>query len=93
MTEQLTPRDDVMGTDTPPDGWTSVAVPPELREQLEDRIEGTEFESPDAYVTFVLETLLTLLEEPPDDDPTEVTDSETAVPPGLEHRLETLGYL
>jgi len=76
-----------------PDGTNdiTITIPRSVATVIEDRIDGTDFESTDAYVTFVLEQLLLELgrngtKESTDDHASESSES-------VEDRLESLGYL
>lgn len=66
----------------------AVDIPPELQTQLEARIEGTDFESLDAYVRFVLETIVA-----ESDASSETSTEQEEMNPELETRLEDLGYM
>ncbi|WP_128476573.1 CopG family transcriptional regulator [Halorussus pelagicus] len=64
----------------------SIELPPEIHQQCASRIEGTEFESVDEYVTFVLEVLF----EQEDDSR---TVEQHANDEAMKERLESLGYM
>ena len=59
-------------------------------EQCEARIEGTEFESVEQYVQFVMETVIA--SDDRDADIRDDSDSDVAVSPDVEDRLASLGY-
>jgi len=64
----------------------AVSIPASVYKQLERRVSVTEFDSVDAYVTFVLEELLVNLET--------TDDAESAVgEEEMKSRLRALGYL
>ncbi len=74
-----------MGTE-PSDGakTRTITLPKELVRAIEARIEGSAFESPDAFVTFVLARLL---EEPGAAGFSEEDERQ------LKERLRSLGYI
>lgn len=77
-----------------PDGVGPVRLPDHVRWEVADRIQDTEFDSVDEYVTFVMESLLRELDERDGgvDDPAEHgNDSENS--DALRDRLESLGYV
>lgn len=59
---------------------SSVEIPSEVEERIQRRVEQTEFDSVDEYVSFVLVNLLDEIEDAPADEE-------------LEERLKSLGYL
>jgi hypothetical protein len=63
----------------------TITLTPELRAACEQAIEGTEFQSVEAYVQFVLREVVT----EPDAGAAESADR----PAGTEDQLEALGYL
>jgi len=64
----------------------AVSIPASVYKQLERRVSVTEFDSVDAYATFVLEELLVNLET--------TDDAESAVgEEEMKSRLRALGYL
>lgn len=75
----------------------SIEIPASTAAAITERVEGTEFETVDEYVTAALEQLLDQLHrhdsgdgyESSTDDATENRDTEESV----ETRLESLGYL
>lgn len=70
-------------------GDTEIRLPAELVEQCESRIEGTEFESVEAYVQFTIRAVVDTEDEAP-----EHSDDETGgeVTEDVEDRLASLGY-
>lgn len=72
-----------------------IEIPERTAEQIESRIDGTEFDSVEEYVAVALERLLWELrrhegQSPPDDRGVE---ADTSTDEDLEERLEALGYL
>ena len=81
------------GTNEVPDRTNDVQIriPRSVATAIEDRIEGTDFESADGYVTYVLEALLCELDR---NGPKETTDGDRSeASDTVEDRLESLGYL
>ena len=85
--------------------WT-VTLPATLRSRIDQRLPNTEFDSPEAYVGYVMESLLRELDEQDatdnggldhdgvDADRNEATASDAASnTEAMEERLESLGYL
>jgi hypothetical protein len=75
-----------------------VRLPPDLRAKCERRIEGTNFDSVEEYVQFVMVTLLDADDEgtATDDEGTGAdtrTDTRTDDSDAVTDRLESLGYL
>ena len=69
------------------DELTAVELPAEVVERVDARLPRTEFDSPDAYVAYVLEEVLARVES-------ETTDEfATADEAQVRDRLESLGYL
>jgi Arc/MetJ-type ribon-helix-helix transcriptional regulator len=66
--------------------FTSVSIPKSLAEKIEKRIKGTEFSSISAYITFVLEEVVS--DEEKDDEELSKEDDER-----IKARLRSLGYL
>ena len=64
----------------------AINLPSDLRNELERRIEGTNFDSVEDYATFVLRAVVA-------DDGGDVTESNETDHAELEDRLEDLGYL
>ncbi|QCC49283.1 hypothetical protein [Halobellus limi] len=69
---------------------TQIRLRGELVEQCEARIEGTEFESVEQYVQFVMETVIA--SEDRDADIQHDRGSDAAVSSDVEDRLASLGY-
>jgi len=69
---------------------TEIRLRGEIVEQCEARIEGTEFESVEQYVQFVMETVLASGDR--DVDIRDDRDSDVEVSPDVEDRLASLGY-
>ena len=66
----------------------AIHLPSDLRNELERRIEGTDFDSVEAYATFVLRAVVEDAEDAGDAAPDDDADHDE-----LEDRLEDLGYL
>ncbi|KXB05131.1 CopG family transcriptional regulator [candidate division MSBL1 archaeon SCGC-AAA261O19] len=62
----------------------SVSIPPELFKKIEDRIEGTGFDSVSEYVTYVLREVV---EEEEEEEFSEEDEEK------VKERLRALGYL
>jgi len=71
-------------TTSPPHATRIVLLPEEIVAALEERVQGTSFESVDAFITFVLSRLL---DEPGTAGFTEEEER------GLKERLRSLGYI
>jgi hypothetical protein len=71
-----------------------VRLPPDLQAQCEKRIEGTNFESVEEYVTFVMAAVLDS-DDPAAGSPSRTGDANDSPPRDDEvtDRLESLGYL
>lgn len=67
---------------------TAVELPTPLVDRVDARVERTEFETVDEYVTYVLEEVLGRVEAESDADPDGTVDREE-----VETRLRSLGYL
>lgn len=67
---------------------TTIDIPTELQMKLEARIDGTNFESLEAYVRFILEIVVA-----EGDISSETPTERTNVNAELETRLEDLGYM
>lgn len=65
----------------------SVTISASLFERVENRVNRTDFESPDEYVTFVLEEVLHSVESADDEEQVEIDEAE------VKNRLRSLGYL
>jgi Arc/MetJ-type ribon-helix-helix transcriptional regulator len=68
--------------------YGEVKIPREILRKIEERIKETEFESVDAYVTFVLEEVIKEVDE---EEPDEVLSEEDEKK--VKERLKALGYL
>lgn len=66
---------------------SSVELPHTLVSDIDGRIEGTAFESPGEYITFVLEEVLLELDEVSEPNGDTLDEDE------VEERLQALGYL
>lgn len=62
-------------------------MPTHLRDRVETRLQRTEFETIDEYVTYVLEEVLAHVEDASDDNYESVDERE------VESRLKSLGYI
>ncbi|MFD1600099.1 hypothetical protein [Halobellus rarus] len=69
---------------------TEIRLRGEIVEQCEVRIEGTEFESVEQYVEFVMETVIA--SDDREVDTRDDRDSDREVSPDVEDRLASLGY-
>ncbi len=67
--------------------YTTVEIPQELYEKIEERIQDTEFGSVSEYVTYVLREVLASLEEEEEEVFTEEEEEK------VKERLRALGYL
>lgn len=72
---------------TTQDTLQEIPLPSPLVARIEERLPRTEFDDPGEYATFVLEEVLTQVEESADDEFTSVDRNE------VEARLESLGYV
>jgi len=66
----------------------TLEVPKRIVERIEDRLPRTEWETPEEYVTFVMEEVLYRVEQETEDDDFEPVDEEE-----VKSRLKSLGYL
>lgn len=69
------------------DQMKSVSIPSELYKAIAERIDGTEFNSVEEYVTFVLEEVIK------DDDEEDETPFSEEDEEEVKKRLRALGYL
>jgi hypothetical protein len=69
---------------------TEIRIRGEIAEKCEARIKGTEFESVEQYVQFVMETVIE--GEDRDVGTRDDRDSDAEVSQDVEDRLESLGY-
>ena len=94
MSDRHETQNERTGTGSRADGHWHVQLPDRVVSKIAGRIQRTEFESVDEYVTFAMESLLRELDEQDDSaedhrghgDDAENTDE-------LEERLESLGYM
>jgi len=66
----------------------SLELPNRIVERVESRLPRTEWDTPEEYVTFVLEEVLYHVEQETEDDEFESVDEEE-----VKDRLKSLGYL
>lgn len=66
----------------------SVDLPEHIVERVEARLPRTEWDSPEEYMTYVLEEVLYQVEQETEDDEFEEVDEEE-----VKDRLKSLGYL
>lgn len=66
----------------------SIQLPERIIERVENRLPRTDWDSPEEYITYVLEEVLYRVEKETDDDDFEEIDEEE-----VEDRLRSLGYL
>lgn len=66
----------------------SLELPQRIVERIENRLPRTEWDTPNEYVTFVLEEVLYHVEQATEDDDFEPVDEEE-----VKNRLKSLGYL
>lgn len=66
----------------------SLELPNRIVERVENRLPRTEWETPEEYITFVLEEVLYHVEQETEDDDFESVDEEE-----VKDRLKSLGYL
>lgn len=67
---------------------TALQLPARIVSRVEDRLPRTEFDTPEEYVTFVLEEVLYRVEKETADDDFEAVDEDE-----VRDRLKSLGYL
>lgn len=67
-----------------------LSIPDDLADRIDSRVQHTNFESSDAYATYVLSEVLTRVERNTD---TEAAEESTASDEAVEDRLQSLGYL
>lgn len=86
---------DAPSTDAEPTGGRQLRLPESVAGRIDQRIVGTEFDSVDAYVAFVVESVLREIDEQTDEelDTHDVSDRATDEGDAMEERLESLGYL
>jgi len=66
----------------------AVEIPERIVERVEDRLPRTEWDTPEEYMTYVLEEVLYRVEQETEDDDFEEVDEQE-----VKDRLESLGYL
>jgi len=67
--------------------FTTVSIPTQLFEKIEERIKGTEFDSVSSYITYVLEEIVTEEEKEAEKPFTEEEEER------VKARLRALGYI
>ena len=65
-----------------------LSIPDDLAERIDSRVDHTEFESSDAFATYVLSEVVTRAERE-----IEITETSDVSRDGVEERLQSLGYL
>lgn len=65
----------------------TIELPDRLVSRVEDRLDRTDFETPEAYIGFVLEEVLLAVEADTEDSDDDLVGEE------VENRLKSLGYL
>ncbi|ELZ10980.1 hypothetical protein C479_09223 [Halovivax asiaticus JCM 14624] len=70
-----------------PEPTRSIEIPDRLVDRIERRLARTDFETPEAYASYVLEEVLAQVESETDDGYEQVDGDE------VEDRLKSLGYL
>lgn len=66
----------------------ALELPERIIERVEGRLPRTEWETPEEYITYVMEEVLYRVEKETEDDDFEAVDEEE-----VKERLESLGYL
>lgn len=66
----------------------AVELPARIVERVEGRLPRTEWDSPEEYITYVMEEVLYRVEQETEDDDFEEVDEEE-----VKDRLKSLGYL
>lgn len=66
----------------------SVELPNRIVSRVEDRLPRTEWDTPEEYVTYVMEEVLYRVEQETDDEEYESVDEDE-----VKDRLKSLGYL
>lgn len=66
----------------------SVELPERIVSRVEDRLPRTEWDTPEEYITYVMEEVLYRVEQETEDDDFEPVDEEE-----VKDRLKSLGYL
>lgn len=75
-------------TVSPHEDTESVNLPTRIVERVEDRLPRTEWDTPEEYITYVMEEVLYRVEKETEDDDFEPVDEEE-----VKDRLKSLGYL
>lgn len=75
-------------TTDPHEATQAVDLPERIVSRVEDRLPRTEWETPEEYITYVMEEVLYHVEQETDDDDFETVDEEE-----VKDRLKSLGYL
>lgn len=70
------------------DDVCSIDIPADVVDRIEARLQGTEWESPSEYITYVLQEVLYRIEEETDGTYEESIDEDE-----VKDRLRSLGYL
>lgn len=70
------------------DSTQSVDLPDRIVERVEARLPRTEWDTPEEYITYVMEEVLYRVEKETEDDDFEPIDEDE-----VEDRLRSLGYL
>lgn len=83
---------DGSSTSANPVAGQQLRLPEQLVSQIKQRLPRTEFESVEAYVTFVMESVLREVDEQ-DEATHEASDHEGETSDAMQERLESLGYL
>jgi hypothetical protein len=71
-----------------PEDTVDLQLPKRIVDRVEDRLPRTEWETPEAYVTYVMEEVLYRVEQETEDDDFEPVDEDE-----VKDRLKSLGYL
>ncbi|GEM_PF-930517 len=86
---------DITASSLPPEHTTTstVMLPPSLETRIEARLARSEFETVEGYVTFVLEEVLTRVEDADDDEADAGSHADSVDRSEVDRRLRSLGYL
>lgn len=96
MSNQKPNPDDATATGPNADGMSQVSIPSRIEKKIEQRRAGTNFDSVDEYVAFVLDSLLREIDKADGERPPESRkepESDTEGTEAVRNRLESLGYL
>jgi hypothetical protein len=66
----------------------SLEIPERIVDRVNDRLPRTEWDTPEEYITFVMEEVLYRVEQETEDDDFEAVDEQE-----VKDRLKSLGYL